>query len=204
MNGYQIISLELKKERFGKTNNKIKNKNNKKKCCILCRCFNWFVFESIPCVVWIISCAVSSMGNPHLPNILSHPYQLDESIFHLRDVWCIFFFFIIFLWAKSVDPDQTPRSAASDLGLHCLPMSQKWDARRIWVKAFVLFSLSNVHPVVSLKQNVPYFFFFFLFFFNFSCIPDKVFRDFDPCCQILSYIPLSDPWNKKKKKKKNE
>ena len=25
--------------------------------------------------------------------------------------------------ANSVDPDQTPRSAASDLGLHCLPMS---------------------------------------------------------------------------------
>ena len=27
--------------------------------------------------------------------------------------------------ANSVDPDQTPRSAASDLGLHCLPRSQK-------------------------------------------------------------------------------
>ena len=31
--------------------------------------------------------------------------------------------------ANSVDPDQTPRSAASDLGLHCLPM----DARHKWV-----------------------------------------------------------------------
>ena len=28
---------------------------------------------------------------------------------------------IIGLVAKSVDPDQTPHSAASDLGLHCLP-----------------------------------------------------------------------------------
>ena len=28
---------------------------------------------------------------------------------------------------------QTPRSAASDLGLHCLPMSKKWDARLIRV-----------------------------------------------------------------------
>ena len=27
----------------------------------------------------------------------------------------------------------TPRSAASDLGLHCVHMSQKWDARLIWV-----------------------------------------------------------------------
>ena len=30
--------------------------------------------------------------------------------------------------ANSVDPDQTPRSAASDLGLHCLSMSLLWDA----------------------------------------------------------------------------
>ena len=27
-----------------------------------------------------------------------------------------------------------PHSAASDLGLHCLPMSHKKDARFIWVK----------------------------------------------------------------------
>ena len=31
--------------------------------------------------------------------------------------------------ADNVDPDQTPRSAASDLGLHCLPMPLVWDAR---------------------------------------------------------------------------
>ena len=30
---------------------------------------------------------------------------------------------------NSVDPDQTPHSAASDLGLHCLPMSLLWDTR---------------------------------------------------------------------------
>ena len=29
-----------------------------------------------------------------------------------------------FLRANSVYPDQTPRSAASDLDLHCLPMSK--------------------------------------------------------------------------------
>ena len=33
------------------------------------------------------------------------------------------------------DSDQTQRSAAIDLGLHCLPMSQKWDARLMWVKS---------------------------------------------------------------------
>ena len=36
--------------------------------------------------------------------------------------------------ANSVNPDQTPRSAASDLGLHCLPMSLLWDVRLKWVK----------------------------------------------------------------------
>ena len=30
---------------------------------------------------------------------------------------------------NSVDPDQTLLSVASDLGLHCLPMSLLWDAR---------------------------------------------------------------------------
>ena len=36
--------------------------------------------------------------------------------------------------ANSVAPDQTPRSAASDLGINCLPVSLLWDARHIWVK----------------------------------------------------------------------
>ena len=35
--------------------------------------------------------------------------------------------------SNSVDPDQTQRSAASDLGLRCLPWSQKRDAKLIWV-----------------------------------------------------------------------
>ena len=55
-----------------------------------------------------------------------------------------FFICILFridiLVANSEDPDQTPRSAASDLGLHCLPVSQKWDTRLIWVK-IVLFKI---------------------------------------------------------------
>ena len=31
--------------------------------------------------------------------------------------------------ANGEDPDQTPCSAVSDLGLYCLPMSHKKDAR---------------------------------------------------------------------------
>ena len=42
---------------------------------------------------------------------------------------------------NSGDPDQTPHSVASDLGLHCLPMSHKKDARHIWIKnAIILLS----------------------------------------------------------------
>ena len=37
------------------------------------------------------------------------------------------------LFANSEEPDQTPRFAAADLVLHCLPMSHKMDARLIWV-----------------------------------------------------------------------
>ena len=35
--------------------------------------------------------------------------------------------------ANRIAPDGTPRFAASHLGLFCLPMSHKKDARLIWV-----------------------------------------------------------------------
>ena len=35
--------------------------------------------------------------------------------------------------ANSGNPEQTPRSVASELGLHCLPISDKMDARLIKV-----------------------------------------------------------------------
>ena len=43
--------------------------------------------------------------------------------------------------ANSGYPDQKPHSVESDLGLHCLSMSHKKDARHIWVKnAIILLS----------------------------------------------------------------
>ena len=39
--------------------------------------------------------------------------------------------------ANSVDPDQTPRSAASDLGLHCLPITLLPDSRLEWVNPVI-------------------------------------------------------------------
>ena len=56
--------------------------------------------------------------------------------FLIEGAYAYYFFFIeipVFI-TNSVDLDQTPRSAASDLGLHCLPMSCLWDARLKWVK----------------------------------------------------------------------
>ena len=49
----------------------------------------------------------------------------------------VFYFYSIsniYSCQQTEDPDQTPRSVASDQGLHCLLMSKKWDARLIWVK----------------------------------------------------------------------
>ena len=71
-----------------------------------------------------------------MPNGLFYINSLDRSISNIRGVWLIS---IITIFDRnscikcSVNPDQTPRSAASDLGLHCLPMSLKWDAGHKWV-----------------------------------------------------------------------
>ena len=76
--------------------------------------------------------------NPFMLNGISHRYQLEQSISVLRDVRWFFSFYSSFnrkLCKQTVgDPDQTPHSVASDLGLHYLPMSNKKDAWHIWVK----------------------------------------------------------------------
>ena len=46
--------------------------------------------------------------------------------------------YFIIMSANSVDPDQTSRSAASDLGPHCLPMSHLRDAGHKWVKLTIV------------------------------------------------------------------
>ena len=47
------------------------------------------------------------------------------------------------LYANSGDPDQTPRSAASDLGLHCLPVT------RLWVSSLLRVKYTGVGPTNS-------------------------------------------------------
>ena len=71
--------------------------------------------------------------NPYLTNGFSHHYHLVESTFIFRgvrsDFYFLFNFSMKFLCANRIAPDGTPRSAASHLGIFCLPMSHKRDAR---------------------------------------------------------------------------
>ena len=56
---------------------------------------------------------------------------------HFRFMVCWVVFFILILLnskANRGDPDQTPRSVASDLGHYCVRMSHKKDTRVILVK----------------------------------------------------------------------
>ena len=67
----------------------------------------------------------------------------------------VFFIFIKilkeFLFANSGEPDQTPHFVASDLVLHCLPMSHKKDARLLWVECMMNVEASQS---TSLRYNV--------------------------------------------------
>ena len=57
------------------------------------------------------------------------------------------------------EPDQTPRSAASDLGLCCLSMSHKKDARLIWVNILTIFQRTggtNDQLFYKLQQTLVY------------------------------------------------
>ena len=73
--------------------------------------------------------------HPYLTNGFSYRYHLGESTFIFRGVWIDFLFLshfsMKFLCANRIAPDGAPRSAASHLGLYCLPMSHKRDARLI-------------------------------------------------------------------------
>ena len=72
-----------------------------------------------------------------MPNDFSKPYQLRSPFPYLGLLGGISHFYSNFgrtFCNQTVDkPDQTPHCAASDLGLHCLPMLHKKGARLIWV-----------------------------------------------------------------------
>ena len=72
-----------------------------------------------------------------MTNGLSHPYHLDQSIFISRgirsDFSFLFHFSMKIMKANRIAQDGTPRFAASNLGLFCLPVSHRKDARLIWL-----------------------------------------------------------------------
>ena len=80
--------------------------------------------------------------NPYLTNGFSHHNQLDESTFFFRGVRSDFYFLsdfsMKFLCANRIALDGTPRSAASHLGLCCLPMPHKMTTRLLCVNTFKL------------------------------------------------------------------
>ena len=60
------------------------------------------------------------------------------------------------LFADSGDPDQTPSSAASDLGLHCLPSTLLRVSRLQWVKGNEFTSRDNCqYCFTSLLRRSP-------------------------------------------------
>ena len=69
------------------------------------------------------------MFNPYLTNGFSHCYHMDDSTFIFRGIRSDFLYFIQFFDENRIAPDGTPRTAASQLGLFCLPMSHKRDVR---------------------------------------------------------------------------
>ena len=82
---------------------------------------------------------ICQLVNPFIPRGLFYHNFLDRSISYIRGVRLVFFIIQFFveiseLNANSVDRDQTPCSVASDLGLHCLPMSSLRDCRLKLVK----------------------------------------------------------------------
>ena len=67
------------------------------------------------------------------------PLSIGRVHFQTNGCWVAFFIFIQvlkeILFANSGEPDQVPRFVASNLVLHCLPLSQKRTlVRFIWVK----------------------------------------------------------------------
>ena len=85
-------------------------------------------FTVICRIIWLRKGMISFDNvNPLYTGRLFYCYMLDESICHFRGIRSIlslvFYFWWKILLANTVDPDQTQHYVASDLGLHCMPMT---------------------------------------------------------------------------------
>ena len=68
--------------------------------------------------------------NPLMMNGFIHHYHLGESTLIFRGFMCdfsiLFYFSMKFFLANRIAPDGTQHSAASHLGLYCLPVCQAY------------------------------------------------------------------------------
>ena len=93
------------------------------------------------------------------------------------------------LFANHGDPDQMPHSAASDLGLHCLPITLLRFPRLQWVN---LYHSGQIQQLTNLR----YFF----------CFSQKIVFGISSKLSLRKTVcmkcPTLFPWKNKKKKKK--
>ena len=76
----------------------------------ICKCCVSFASRCICIECTAVNSVIMTANlNPHLPNEFSHPYQLDESIFHLGGYWCTFFIFISFFIQIPVSKQCRPK-----------------------------------------------------------------------------------------------
>ena len=88
--------------------------------------------------------------NPIMPNGIFYLHSSDKPIFNIRGVWLVFiatkFYRNSCFDANSVDRDH----AASDFGLHYVPMSLLWDA--IGLNGLNLTNLSLQNPLIQVEN----------------------------------------------------
>ena len=92
-------------------------------------------------------------------NRLSHTIYWKSPISILGTSSCEIYIFLkkkVILFANSGDPDQTPHSAASDLGLHCLPSTLLQVFRLQWVKYQAGISKKNKYSINTCVSNLSY------------------------------------------------
>ena len=91
-----------------------------------------------------------------MPSGLFYINSLDWSISNRRDVRSVLLKVCIIkipvINANSVEPNQTPRSVASDLDLHCLPMSLLWAARHKWIN-FQAYTFAQIYWLLDTCLN---------------------------------------------------
>ena len=100
--------------------------------------------------------------NPLVTNGFSH---IIHSLSFLGALGVFFSFLFLFsmkiILANRIAPDETPRFAESHLGLFCLPMSHKKDARLIWVNISKLrwfYEVPIIYAWSRSKENNQFYF----------------------------------------------